>query len=90
MKKFLLSLFAVLMLPVALGAQPIQKIMGHYANDAISESGFSVGNSGTLSIAIILEPEELETNPQSPIPIVNEYYLFFLLIKNKYILKIIY
>ncbi len=60
MKKFLLSLFAVLMLPVALGAQPIQKIMGHYANDAISESGFSVGNSGTLSIAIILEPEELE------------------------------
>ena len=60
MKKFLLLLVAMLMLPMALSAQPIQKIMGHYENDVISESGTSVGNSGTLSIAIILEPEELE------------------------------
>ena len=41
-------------------AQPIQKIMGHYVNDSISSEGFSVSSSGTRSIAIILEPEELE------------------------------
>ena len=60
MKKFLLLLVAALLLPVAVNAQPIPKIMGHYENDSISTQGFSVGNSGTRSIAIILEPDELE------------------------------
>lgn len=60
MKKLLLSLFATLLLPMALFAQPIQKIMGHYDNDSIASEGFSVTSSGTRSIAVILDPEELE------------------------------
>ena len=49
-----------LLLPVVMWAQPIQKIMGHYDNDSIASEGTSVTTSGTRSIAIILEPEELE------------------------------
>ena len=60
MKKFLLLLVAALLLPFVVIAQPIPKIMGHYENDSISTQGYSVGNSGTRSIAIILEPDELE------------------------------
>lgn len=59
MKKFLLLLVAALTLPFALGAQ-VSKIMGHYENDSINAEGITVSNSGTRSIAIILEPEELE------------------------------
>ena len=59
MKKSLLLLFAAWLLPMALGAQ-VQKIMGHYENDALSTEGFTVSASGTRSIAIILEPDELE------------------------------
>ncbi len=60
MKKTILFLLASLLLPAIMVAQPIQKIMGHYVNDSISSEGFSVSSSGTRSIAIILEPEELE------------------------------
>lgn len=59
MKKSLLLLALTWLLYPALGAQPIQKIMGHYYNDSISNEGFSVTTSGTRSIAVILEPEEL-------------------------------
>ncbi|MBO4803572.1 MAG: Omp28-related outer membrane protein [Muribaculaceae bacterium] len=60
MKKSLLLLLAALMLPITVGAQPVQKIMGHYENDSINAEGATVTNSGTRSIAIILEPDELE------------------------------
>lgn len=60
MKKFLLLSLAALLLPMALGAQPVQKILGHYENDSISSEGFTVGNSGTRSIAVILDADELE------------------------------
>ena len=60
MKKSLLLLMASLLLPVFAVAQPIQKIMGHYDNDSIASVGTSVTSSGTRSIAIILEPEELD------------------------------
>ncbi len=59
MKKSLLLLALTWLLYPVLGAQPIQKIMGHYYNDSISNEGFSVTSSGTRSIAVILEPEEL-------------------------------
>ena len=49
-----------LLLPVSIGAQPVQKIMGHYENDAINQEGTSVTTSGTKSIAIILDSDELE------------------------------
>ena len=60
MRKFLLLLVAALVLPFALGAQPVQKVMGHYDNDSISATGFTVSNSGTRSLAIILDADELE------------------------------
>ncbi len=60
MKKLLLLLTAVLLLPTTVGAQPIQKIMGHYENDSINSEGVTVGQSGTRSLAIMLEPDELE------------------------------
>ena len=60
MKKLLLLLSAALLLPMAVGAQPVQKIMGHYENDSISPEGTTVTQSGTRSIAIMLHPEELE------------------------------
>ncbi len=60
MKKFLLFLATALLLPVAVGAQPVQKVLGHYDNDSINATGVSVTSSGTRSIAIILDPDELE------------------------------
>lgn len=59
MKRFLLLFTVALLLPLTVGAQ-VQKIMGHYENDEINPEGYSVSNSGTRSIAIILEPDELE------------------------------
>ena len=59
MKKLLLLATAALLFPVALSAQ-VQKIMGHYENDSISDTHYSVSSSGTRSLAIILEPDELE------------------------------
>ena len=60
MKKLLLLLFVLLVTPMTIEAEPIQKIMGHYDSDSIASEGMSVGNNGTLSLAIILDPEELE------------------------------
>ncbi|MBR2084429.1 MAG: hypothetical protein IJ879_07460, partial [Muribaculaceae bacterium] len=34
--------------------------MGHYENDSINSEGVTVGQSGTRSLAIMLEPDELE------------------------------
>ena len=59
MKKLLLLSVAALLLPLTMGAQ-VEKVMGHYDNDSINAEGTSVSSSGTRSIAIILEPEELE------------------------------
>lgn len=58
-KHLLLLLAAVLLLPLAAGAQ-VSKIMGHYENDSINPTGTVVSQSGTRSIAIMLEPDELE------------------------------
>ena len=59
MKKLLLLLTAALLLPMAAGAQ-VSKIMGHYENDSINPQGATVTQSGTRSIAIMLNPDELE------------------------------
>ena len=59
MKKLLLLLTAALLLPMA-GMAQVSKIMGHYENDSINAQGSTVTQSGTRSIAIILEPDELE------------------------------
>ena len=58
-KTLLLSTLLALLFPITVGAQ-VQKIMGHYENDAISEQGVTVTTSGTKSIAIILDSDELE------------------------------
>lgn len=61
MKKLLLLFTAVLALSLTAGAQPVQKIMGHYDGDSISSEGFAVSTTtGTRTIAIMLEPEELD------------------------------
>ena len=48
------------MLSITAGAQPIQKIMGHYTSDSIAAEGYAMSNSGSFALAVILEPEELE------------------------------
>ena len=61
MKKLLLLFTAVLALSLTAGAQPVQKIMGHYDGDSISSEGFAVSTTtGVRTIAIMLEPEELD------------------------------
>lgn len=61
MKKLLLLFTAVLAFTLTAGAQPVQKIMGHYDGDSISSEGFAVSTTtGTRTIAIMLEPEELD------------------------------
>ncbi len=61
MKKSILLLFAALLFPLVLSAQPVQKILGHYSGDSIaSEGSATTTTSGTRSIAVILEPEELD------------------------------
>ncbi len=61
MKKLFLLLIAALLLPVAVSAQPIQKIMGHYFNDSIASEGYAISNTTAMRmIGIILEPDELE------------------------------
>lgn len=61
MKKLLLLFTAVLALSLTTGAQPVQKIMGHYDGDSISNEGFAVSTTtGVRTIAIMLEPEELD------------------------------
>lgn len=61
MKKALLLLMTMLLLPAVMGAQPIQKIMGHYDNDSIASEGYSPSTaSGTRSIAVILDSDELD------------------------------
>ncbi len=61
MKKSLLFLLTALLLPMTLGAQPMQMTMGHYSGDSIADEGYaSTTSAGTRSVAIILEPEELD------------------------------
>ena len=48
------------MLSMTAGAQPLQKIMGHYTSDSIAAEGYAMSNSGSFALAVILEPEELE------------------------------
>ena len=61
MKKSILLLFSALLLPIALWAQPVQKIMGHYSGDSIASEGYAAATTaGTRSIAVILEPEEMD------------------------------
>ena len=59
MRKLLLLLTAALLLPMA-GVAQVSKIMGHYENDSINAEGSTVTQSGTRSIAIMLQPDELE------------------------------
>ena len=60
MKKTLLLLFVLLAMTMTAGAQPIQKIMGHYTSDSIAAEGYAMSNSGSFALAVILEPEELD------------------------------
>ena len=61
MKRFLLLFTAIMALSLTSGAQPVQKIMGHYDGDSISSEGFAVSTTtGVRTIAIMLEPEELD------------------------------
>ena len=61
MKRFLLLFTAIMALSLTSGAQPVQKIMGHYDGDSISSEGFAVSTTtGVRTIAVMLEPEELD------------------------------
>lgn len=61
MKKSLLALLAAaVLLPLMAAAQPMQKVMGHYESDALSEDGYSMSSSGVLSLAIMMDADELE------------------------------
>ena len=41
-------------------AQPVQKVMGHYESDSISSQGYAMASSGLLSLAIMMDADELE------------------------------
>ena len=61
MKKTILFLLSALLYPVALSAQPVQKTMGHYSGDSIATVGTATATTaGTRSIAVILDPDEMD------------------------------
>ncbi len=59
-KSLLLSFLAACLVAMAAGAQPVQKIMGHYTSDSISQPGYAMSTSGTFALAVMLDPDELE------------------------------
>ena len=48
------------MLPIAGQAQSVTNVMGHYNSDSIADEGYALPNSGSKTVAIMLEPEELD------------------------------
>ena len=61
MKKSILLLLSALLLPMALCVQPMQMYLGHYSGDSIASEGSATATTaGTRSIAVILEPDELD------------------------------
>ncbi len=60
MRRSVLLLLSAFLLFLPMGAQSVQKLMGHYDGDSISSKGYSMPNSGSISLAIMLDPEELE------------------------------